>query len=127
VSVLIDSCAWIEYFGDLPLAEKYAVYIEKADKKKYVTPSIVLYEVYKKIKKDVSEEKALEAVAYILAYTSVHYLTEKTAIEAAEASLEQGLPMADAIILATARLHNAKIITGDEHFRGMQEAEFIKM
>lgn len=126
MSVLIDSCGWIEYFGDLPLVEKYAVYIEKANKKEYVTPSIVLYEVYKKIKKDVSEERALEAVAYILSYTTVHHLNEKTAIEAAEASLGQGLPMADAVILATARLHNAKIITGDEHFKGLKEAELIQ-
>lgn len=104
MNVLIDSFGWIEYFGEGPLAGKYAKYIEKANQREYFTPSIVIYEVYKKIKKEKSEEKALEACAYILAYTSIVYLTEKIALEAAE---------------------NAEVITGDPHFKGIENVEFL--
>lgn len=125
MSVLIDSFGWIEYFGEGSLAGKYAEYIEKANRREYFTPSIVIYEVYKKIKKEKSEEKALEACAYILAYTSIVYLTEKIALGAAEISLKRGLSMADAIIKATAELKNAEVITGDRHFKGLENVEFL--
>lgn len=126
VNVLIDSYGWIEYFGDGPLAESYGRYIEKADKKGYYTPTIVLYEVYKKMKSELSEDKALEAYAYISAYTTVVPLDERLALEAAERSLSHGLPMAEAIIAATAKAFEAKIVTGDPHFKGLERVELIK-
>ncbi len=79
----------------------------------------------KNAKRDVSEEWALQVYAYTLAYTSV-YLTEKIAIEAGEISLKEGLSMADAIIKATAELYDAKIITGDMDFKGLDNIELIK-
>ena len=126
MNVLIDSFGWIEYFGEGKLANKYEKYIEKVNRENYYTPTIVLYEVYKKIKKEKSEEKALESYAYIIAYTSIVYLTEDIAINAAELSLQHGLSMADAIIKATANKYKAKIITGDEHFRNFENVEIIK-
>lgn len=123
---MIDSFGWIEYFGEGALVEKYARYIEKANREEYYTPSIVLYEVYKKIKREGSEEKALEAYAYILAYTSIVPLTGDLAVEAAEISLKRGLSMADAIIKATAERHKAKVVTGDKHFKGLEGVELIE-
>jgi len=124
-SVLIDSSGWIEYFMDGTKASKYAKHIEKARKKNYITPSIVLYEVYKKIKKEVSESKATEAIAYVIDATKVIELNERIAVQAAETSLELGLAMADAIIKATAGLNNAKIITSDQDFKDFKNVEII--
>lgn len=126
VNVLIDSFGWIEYFGEGPLVDRYVKYIEKANPTEYYTPTIVLYEVYKKIKRDVSEERALKAYAYILACTSVVYLTEKIAMVAGEISLKKGLSMADSIVKATAELHGAKIITSDRDFEGLDNIELVK-
>lgn len=123
---MIDSFGWIEYFGEGALVEKYARYIEKANREEYYTPSIVLYEVYKKIKREGSEEKALEAYAYIFAYTSIVPLTGDLAVEAAEISLKRGLSMADAIIKATAERHKAKVVTGDKHFKGLEGVKLIE-
>jgi len=47
--ILVDSYGWIEYFTDGALADSYAPYIEKADDEKYITPTVVVYEVYRKI------------------------------------------------------------------------------
>lgn len=44
--LLVDSSGWLEYFTDGPLALEYSKYLK--DPTKIVTPTIVLYEVYKK-------------------------------------------------------------------------------
>jgi len=44
---------------------------------------------------------------------------------AAELSLLEKLPMADSIILATARLHDARIWTQDADFEGLENVTFV--
>lgn len=77
-----------------------------------MTPSIVLYEVYKILKRDESEEDALTAAAQMMK-TYVVPLTETLALEAADLSLEHRLAMADAIVYATGRSQRAEIVTTD--------------
>lgn len=125
MNVLIDSYGWIEYFCEGKLANKYAKYVEKAGKKNYFTPTIIIYEVYKQIKKNVNEEKALEAIANIMNCTTIVDLDYSIALEAGDANIEQGLGMADAIIKKTAKKYDAMIITSDEHFKKMEKVIFI--
>jgi len=106
---VIDSSAWIEFFTDGPNAEAYAPHIEASD---VVTPSIVVYEVYRILRREAPEEQALRAVAH-LQTTIVAELDVALALEAAEVGLEHGLAMADAIVYATARSHEAELLTSD--------------
>jgi toxin FitB len=122
--ILVDSCGWIEYFGEGPLADQYAGIIEKINKDEIVTPTIVLYEVYKKIKCTKGEEKALEAYAQI-SLTHVIDLTSSLSIKAADLSIKNEIPMADAIVAATANACGAQIITSDKHFIKIDKAKFI--
>ena len=122
--ILIDSYGWIEYFGDGPLADSYAVFIEKADEKGTVTPTIVIYEVYRKIKGVKGEEKALEAYAQ-MSQTRIVDLTSSLCLEAADISMNLNLGMADSIIVATAKAYNAQIITSDEHLKKIDKVKFI--
>jgi toxin FitB len=122
--ILVDSCGWIEYFGEGPLADHYAGIIEKTDKDEIVTPTIVLYEVYKKIKCTRGEEKALEAYAQ-LSLTRVIDLTSSLSIKAADLIIKNEIAMADAIVLATANACGAQIITSDKHFMKIDNAKFI--
>lgn len=122
--ILIDSCGWIEYFVDGPLADKYAGYVEEADVDNSVTPTIVVYEVYKKIKSVRGEREALEAFTQINR-TKIIDLTKILGLKAADISLESGLGMADSIIVATARAYGAEIVTSDEHLKGLPEVTFI--
>jgi len=115
VNVLVDSCGWVEYFTNDVLMDKYAQYITNASRRTHFTPTIVLYEVYRRVKKELGEERAIEACARIMGYTTVVPLDERLAMEAANVSLEHGLSMADAIIKANADLCQAKIVTSDEH------------
>lgn len=125
MNVLIDSSGWIEYFANAPKAGRYAPLIEKASKQTHFTPTIVLFEVFKKIKRDAGEKKALLAIAHIIDSTTVLALTERTAIHAAELSLQLGLSLADSIILATAIEQEARIFTGDRHFKKTGQAAVI--
>lgn len=121
--ILVDSCGWLEYFTDGTLAPKYYAYLKRT--KEIITPTIILYEIYKKIKKERSEEDALLAVAQIQ-QTEIIPLADSIALAAADLSLEHKIPMADAIIYATARSQGAKIITSDEHFRELENIVFLK-
>jgi len=125
LNVLVDSCGWIEFFARGALAEKYEQYIANANKRTHFTPTIVLYEVYKRVKPDVGEERALEACARIIAHTTVVPLDESLALEAADVSLSHKLSMADAIIKASAERHNAYVVTSDEHLGKLDGVKFI--
>jgi predicted nucleic acid-binding protein len=122
--ILIDSYGWIEYFGEGPLADSYATLIETADEKGTVTPTIVVYEVYKKIKSVRGEEKALDAYAQ-MTRTKIVDLTSSLCLEAADISMNLNLGMADSIIVATAKAYNAQIVTSDEHLKKTDRVKFI--
>ena len=88
--------------------------------------SIILYEVYKRIKKINGEQAAIIAYAHIIANSTVVPLGKKIALEAADISIGEGLGMADAIIMATARMCGARIVTSDIHFKGKENVIFIE-
>lgn len=113
---VVDSSGWLEYFTDGPLAKRYEPYLRKAHD--LVTPTIILYEVYKKLKHEKGEELALLAAAQ-LGKTVLVPLSEALALEAADLSLEHKLPMADAIVYATALAYQRKLITSDADFKGL--------
>jgi predicted nucleic acid-binding protein len=100
--ISVDSYGWIERFTNGPKAGLYNAVIEKAAPSEIVTSAIVLYEVYKKIKKVVNEQSALEAAAAI-GQTLVVPVDQSLSLEAADYSLMFGLHMADAVVYATAR------------------------
>ena len=100
MKILLDSSGWIEFFTGGPLADRYAVYL--APRYQLITPTIVLYEVYKKIKRQRGEETALLFTGQLNA-THIINLTASIALLAADMSLRHGLAMADAIVYATAK------------------------
>ncbi len=95
---LVDSSGWIEYFTDGPLADEFAPFLE--DLAEVVTPTIVIFEVFRVIQRQRSEEEATEEVAQ-LQKTSVVDLDQFLAPSAADVSIEHGLAMPDAIVYAT--------------------------
>jgi predicted nucleic acid-binding protein len=118
VKVLLDSSGWIEFFTGGPLAERYASYL--SPRYQLITPTIVLYEVYKKIKLERGEETAL-LLAGRLSGTQVIPLTDSIAFLAADLSLRHGLAMADAIVYATSKDQEAEVVTADADLKDCQE------
>ena len=115
--IVLDSSAWLEFFGEGPHAREFAARLKQPSA--IVTPTVALYEVYKWIKRERSEEEAIHAVA-TMKKTRVVDLSEEIALTAADLSLAHKLPMADAFMLATARSHDAELLTTDADFAGIQ-------
>jgi len=120
--IVIDSSGWVEFFTDGPLANAYAAKLRNLAA--VVTPVIILYEVYKRLKRDLSEDDAVVAVS-AMQRTQIVPVTGEIALTAADLSLEQGLAMADAMILATARMYRAELITSDRDFEAVPGVTYL--
>jgi predicted nucleic acid-binding protein len=116
--ILVDSSGWVEYFTDGPLADDFAPYLERLEE--VVTPTIVIFEVFRMIRRRRSEEQAMEAVAQ-MQKTSVVDLDQSLALSAADISIEHDLAMADAIVYATARIKGVRTVTADADFQGLSD------
>lgn len=85
----------------------------------------MVYEVYKRLKKERGEQLALEAYAQ-MTRTAILPLEEGGALSAADTALERELAMADAIIYSAARSSKAELITSDQHLKGLEGVRFIE-
>lgn len=118
---LVDSSAWLEYFADGPNAGFFAPAIERT--RDLLVPTIVVFEVYRRVLQQRNERAALEAIS-VLQHGQLIELTASLAIAAARISHHEKLPMADSIILATARAQNATIWTQDSDFKEMDRVKY---
>ncbi|MDE2980629.1 MAG: type II toxin-antitoxin system VapC family toxin [Gemmatimonadota bacterium] len=118
---VIDSSAWLEYFGDGPNAGEFADAI--ADTDRLIVPSITLFEVLKRVRLQRDLDAALYAVAQ-MQHGQVVDLDANLTVDAAELSVESGLPMAGSVILATARANDAILWTQDADFEGVDGVEY---
>lgn len=87
--------------------------------------AIEVFEVYKVIRRDVNEERAVEAVS-ALRRATIAPVDEPLALEAADLSLAHGLGMADSLVYATARRFGATLVTGDTDFDGLPDTVVIQ-
>jgi len=120
---VVDSSGWLEYFADEPNADFFAPAIENV--KELVVPAISVYEVFKRVYQQRGENDALKAVAQMLQGRVIE-LDTPLALRAAKVSIDFGLPMADSIILAVAKAHNATLWTQDEHFKEIEGVRYIE-
>jgi len=120
---IVDSCGWLEYFADGPNADFFASAIENVSE--LLVPSISLYEVFKRVLQQRTEGDALQAVATMM-QGEVIALDKRVALDAARLSLELKMPMADSVIMTTARLHGAVVWTQDSDFEGLEGVEYVK-
>lgn len=119
---VVDSSGWLEYFADGPNAEFFAPAIHNPEK--LIVPTLSLYEVFRKMRKERDQGMALEAVAQMQQGRLIP-LDAALAVAAAEISLAHKLPMADSIMLATARAHDAVLWTQDEDFEGLEGVKYV--
>ena len=120
---IVDSSAWLEYFADGPNAAAFAPAIEQPES--LVVPSLTLFEVYKRVLQQADEAAALRAVT-AMQQGQVVDLDASLSIEGARLSVATGLPLADSVILATARAWGAVLWTQDGDFEGFEKVEYRK-
>lgn len=119
---LVDSSGWLSYFADEPNAKHFLAPL--TDSASLVVPTVTIYEVFKVILRESSENEALQAVVAMQKGTVVD-LRAPLAIAASKLSLEHNLPMADSIILATAQEFKAVLWTQDSDFKKMSNVKYF--
>ena len=119
---IVDSSGWLEFLTDGPLAGSYSRYLRRPDR--LLTPTVVLFEVYKWVKRQRSEEEALLAAAQ-LEKPTLAPVTPTVALTAADLGLEHGLAMADSIVYATALLNRVELVTSDGDFESLPGVRYL--
>jgi len=119
---VVDSSGWLEYFAAGPNAKRFLAPLR--DTEALLVPVISIYEVFKVILREAGENAALQAVTAMQKGTVVD-LTPHLAIFASKLSLEHDLPLADSIILATARSYDAQIWTQDADFQHLPNVRYF--
>ncbi|HUL01181.1 MAG TPA: type II toxin-antitoxin system VapC family toxin [Nitrospirota bacterium] len=119
---LVDSCGWLEYLADGQNAAFFAPAIENI--KELIVPTLSMLEVFKRVLQQRGEDAALQTVA-LMQQGQVIDLDSGTAVTSAKLGHEMKLPLADAVIVVTAKIHNAVIWTQDADIKGIEGVKFV--
>ena len=120
---VVDSSAWLSYFAGDKNARVFAKPIENIEG--LLVPSITIIEVFKTVLRQRNEESALEVIAH-MEQGSVIALDSELAVSAGVYGVELKLPLADSIVYATARKHNAIVWTQDADFEGLESVKYYR-
>lgn len=124
--LVLDSFAWVEYFRDSPLGREVDRQLRRS---RCATPTIVLAELADKYTREGIPDLARD-LDFIEARTTVVSLDRALAEEGGRLKTEMratdpDVPLADAIVYATARRLRAEVLTGDPHFRGRRGVVYL--
>ena len=119
---IVDSSGWLEYFAEGGNADFFSPAIE--DTKNLLVPVICIYEVFKKL---LLQSGVTEAQTHVsdMKQGKIIEIDESLALSAAKLSAGLNLPMADSLILATARANDAILWTQDEHFKDLDGVRYV--
>jgi len=124
--IVVDSFAWVEYLEGTPRGERVRGLLNEAEES--FTPASVVAEVTSKTVRSRGDHGV--AWQAIRGWTRVIPIDAEAAraagaLHASYRDRIHDFPMGDAYVLAVARRLDAKIVTGDPHFRGMRGIEFL--
>ncbi len=119
---VVDSSGWLEHFAQGENADFFSAIIQ--DTENLLVPTITIYEVFKRLLIQQGEDAALLAVG-IMGLGKTVDLTQNIALNAAKFSMELKIALADSMILATARAHDATLWTQDVDFEGVEGVKYI--
>jgi predicted nucleic acid-binding protein len=127
-SFVIDTFAWVEYLIGSKAGDRAKAYIESG---KALTPSVVLLELRKWYLREIeanrrSEEEMQRHMPFVETTTEIVPLDASIALKAGETDFLmkkriKGWPLADSIVYATAKSRLAPVVSGDPHFKGLEE------
>lgn len=120
---VVDSSGWLEYFADGPNARFFAPHIEAIHN--LLVPTICIAEVFKRVLTQRGEDSAIQAIA-LMRQGAIVDIDFAIALSAAKIGHELKLPLADSLILACARAHNAMLYTQDSDFDGIEGVDLIR-
>jgi predicted nucleic acid-binding protein len=113
MACVVDTCGWIEWLTDGVLVTEFEPWLGNLEE--IYVPTVIQFELYKWVKRERDETKALEVIA-LTEQCRVIPLDTAIGLLAADLALQHSLSFADAIIYATARQKEVTLVTADDHF-----------
>jgi predicted nucleic acid-binding protein len=120
---IIDSSFWLEYFAGTDSGNIVSEIVEATNS--LIIPTITLYEVFKKLLLETTEDDALFCIAHMKQGNIIN-LNDELSLFASKLSIEFKLPMADSIIYATNLKYNCVLWTQDRHFSGLDFVTYFE-
>ena len=123
--LFIDSSIWLEYF--LHTAELVGKMMESPDGR-LLTSIICFHEVRRKLlKMNANEAYIKEVIRFMRENSTIVPVDEDIAVKSAELSVKHRLATADSIIYQSALASNALLMTADNDFRGLSNAQVVTL
>ena len=117
--IVLDSSCWLEFLMGTARADLFASAIDApADLR---VPVITVYEVIKKIRRELGDDVASNAVVLMQRSLIIDIDLPLTMT-----ALTNGLPIADSLIYATAQSIGAVVWTQDQHFSGLPGVKYFE-
>lgn len=113
---VVDAAGWLDYLTEDSKAAAFGHYLEAESS--VVVPSLVIFEVYRHLAKHRGRTLADRFVSQAM-HHRVAPFDETVALAAAQLSLDHRLTGTAAVLYATARLHQAHLVTADTRLRGL--------
>lgn len=120
---VVDTSAWIEWLIKSPTGAAVAAALPANSE--WLAPTIVQLELAQWLRRERGEDKANQAIAFSTTCVVVP-LDTGIAVAAAGISSEHRLPLADAVVYATACAHGADVLTCDTHFQNLPNVVLIE-
>jgi predicted nucleic acid-binding protein len=121
--LVVDTSIWIEIYRGSELGRRHLPLLSTPEE--LVVPTLVQYEIYKWLSRERTAEEATLAITFT-SECQVRELTTEIAVLAAELAATHRLHATDAIIFATAQLHEAALVTCDAHFKDLPGVDYFK-
>ena len=118
--VLIDSWSWVEFFAGSKTGESVKSYVMD-ENQEIIISSINLAEIYRIALDRFDEKMAEKRRRAMITRCYLISVDEEIAIMGARFRHERDWGLGDALIYATAIREGAKVLTGDPHFKGLDD------
>ena len=122
MACVVDTCGWIEWLTDGVLVTAFEPWL--SDLEQVYVPTVIQFELYKWVKRERGEHRALE-VAALTEQGNIVPLHTAISLLAADLALEHKLSFADAVIYATARYADVVLVTADDHFKDLPDVIYF--
>jgi predicted nucleic acid-binding protein len=122
--ILVDTYTWFEILKNSVWGNHAFAIIERS--LPVFISVLTLYELHYRLEDEYGHEIATARIRTILSYTKTIPVDEQIASLGGLIKFEQkrkksNMGAVDCMILATARIHNLNVLTGDIHFNGLEE------
>jgi len=123
--LIVDSWAWLASGEEGRIADRCLKYLN--DKNNGIFTTVLnLYEIYYRVRDGYGEEQAAEFIESVKNRATVMDIDSDLALAASKVHIREKLPAIDSFVYAASLKLNAKILTGDPHFKGKENVIFIE-